>query len=107
MKLKMESHGDLDRSAASAQLLQQVREPYLLVYSPMSDKQHDRAMRELLFVCVQLEAQLRSQGISDFQLRWKSDIRRQDEINENPAAESHGPGPCDKRKWVCSDDDQK
>ena len=31
MKLKMESDGDLDGSAASAQLLQQVREPYLLV----------------------------------------------------------------------------
>ena len=39
--------------------------------------------------CVQLEAQLRSQGISDFKLNWKSDIRHQDEINENPAAESH------------------
>ncbi|XP_056431521.1 macrophage mannose receptor 1-like [Gadus chalcogrammus] len=62
IKLKIESHGDLDRSATSAQLLQQ------------------------------LEAQLRSQGISDFKLSWKSDIRRQDEINENPAAESHGPG---------------
>ncbi|CAL8384024.1 unnamed protein product [Arctogadus glacialis] len=63
MKLKMESDDDLERSTTSAQLLQQ------------------------------LEAQLRSQGISDFKLSWKSDIRRQDEINENPAAESHGPGP--------------
>ncbi|XP_056432094.1 C-type mannose receptor 2-like isoform X4 [Gadus chalcogrammus] len=69
IKLKMESDGDLDRSAAGAQLLKQ------------------------------LEAQFRSQGISDFQLSWKGDIRRQDEINENPAAESHGTGPCDKRKW--------
>ncbi|CAL8378531.1 unnamed protein product [Boreogadus saida] len=63
MKLKMESDDDLERSTTSAQLLQQ------------------------------LEAQLRSQGISDFKLSWKSDIRRQDEMNENPAAESHGPSP--------------
>ena len=56
-----------------------------------------------LCLCVQLEAQFRSQGISDFQLSWKSDIRRQDEINENPAAESHGPG-SEELKLVCSDD---
>ncbi|CAL8326294.1 unnamed protein product [Lota lota] len=62
MKLKMSSDGVLDHPAAGVQLLQQ------------------------------LEVQLKSQGISDFTLSWRSDIYRQAEINTDSAAEGPGPG---------------